>query len=62
MLRAAMSCHVVSLREPRKSDGSSDQPRDGRKITSMAVGAVSIQRDPRKSTMSCDSTRDAIAL
>ena len=46
-------CFLVGLREPRKSDGSSDWPRAGRKITSMDVGAVSIGRDLRKSTM-CD--------
>ena len=44
-------CRVVGLREPRKSDGSSDWLWVGRKITSMDVGAVSIRRDPRKSTM-----------
>ena len=42
---------LVRLREPRKSDGSPDWPRVGRKRTSMDVGAVSIRRDPRKSTM-----------
>ena len=42
---------LVGLREPRKSDGSSDWPRVGRKRISMDVGAVSIQRDPRKFTM-----------
>ena len=42
---------LVGLREPRKSDGSSDWPRVGRKRTSMDVGTVSIRRDPRKSTM-----------
>ena len=42
---------LVGLREPRKSDGSSDWPRVGRKRTSMDVGAVSIRRDPIKSTM-----------
>ena len=51
----AWDCQVlytlVGLREPRKSDGSSDWPRVGRKRTSMDVGAVSIRRDPRKSTM-----------
>ena len=52
---SAWDCQVlytpVGLREPRKSDGSSDWPRVGRKRTSMDVGAVSIRRDPRKSTM-----------
>ena len=42
---------LVGLRKPRKSDGSSDWPRVRRKRTSMDVGAVSIRRDPRKSTM-----------
>ena len=42
---------TITIREPRKSDGSSDCPRVGRKRTSMDVGAVSTQRDPRKSTM-----------
>ena len=42
---------VVALREPRKSDGSSDWPRVGRKRTSMDADAVSIRRDPRKFTM-----------
>ena len=41
-------CRVIGLREPRKSDDSSDWPRVGRKINSMDVGAVSIQRDPQK--------------
>ena len=49
--RAAMSCRVVGLREPSKSDGSSDRLCVGRKRTSMDVGAVFIRRDPRKSTM-----------
>ena len=44
-------CRVVRLREPRKSDCSSDWPRVRRKRTWMDVGAVSIRRDPRKSTM-----------
>ena len=44
-------CRVVGLREPRKSDGSSDRLWVGRKITWMDVGAVSIRRDPRKSTI-----------
>ena len=44
-------CRVVGLREPRKSDCSSDRPRVRRKRTWMDVGAVSIRRDPRKSTM-----------
>ena len=44
-------CCVMGLREPRKSDGSFDWPRLGRKKTSMDVGAVSIRRDPRKSTI-----------
>ena len=44
-------CRVVGRREPRKSDGSSDWTRVGRKKTSMDVGAVSIRRDHRKSTM-----------
>ena len=51
----ACDCQVlytlVWLREPRKSDGSSDWPRVGRKRTSIDVGAISIRRDPRKSTM-----------
>ena len=51
----AWDCQVlytlVGLREPRKSDGSSDWPRVGRKRSSMDVGAVSFRRDPRKSTM-----------
>ena len=43
---------LVWLGEPRKSDGSSAwRPRVGRKRTSIDVGAVSVQRDPRKSTM-----------
>ena len=42
---------LVGLGEPRKSDGSSDWPRVGRKRTSMDVGAASIRRDPGKSTM-----------
>ena len=54
-------CRVVGLRVPRKSDGSSDWLRVGRKRTSMELGAVSIWRNPRKSTMWCDSTRGAIA-
>ena len=53
----ALDCQVlytlVGLREPRKSDGSSNWPRVGRRRTSMDVGAVSIRRDCRKSTM-CD--------
>ena len=51
----AWDCQVlyalVGLREPRKSDGSSDWLWVGRKRTSMDVGAVSIQRDPGKSTI-----------
>ena len=51
----AWDCQVlytlVGLRESRKSEGSSDCPRVERKRTSMDVGAVSIRRDPRKSTM-----------
>ena len=47
-LQTFTRCRVVGLREPRKSDGSSDWPRVGRKITSMDVGAVSTWRDPRK--------------
>ena len=50
----ACDCQVlytlVGLREPRKSDGSSDWLWVGRKRTSMDVGAVSIQRGPQKST------------
>ena len=42
---------IVGLREPRKSDGSSDWLWVGRKRTSMDVGAVSIRRDPKKSTI-----------
>ena len=49
-------CRVVGLGEPRESDGSSDLPTVGRKITSMVVGAVAIRRDPRKSTMWSDSS------
>ena len=44
-------CRVVGLREPRKSDDSSDWPRVGHRIISMDVGTVSIWRDPRKSTL-----------
>ena len=39
------------VRETRKSDGSSDRPRVGRKRASMDVSTVSIRRDPRKSTI-----------
>ena len=39
----------------------SDWTRVGHKRTSMDIGAVSIQRDTRKSTMWCDSTRGVIA-
>ena len=50
----AWDCQVlytlVGLREPRKSDGSSVWLWVGRKRTSMDVGAVSIRRDPKKST------------
>ena len=49
-------CRVEGLREPRKSDVSSVWTRVGRKRTSMDVGAVSIRRDPRKSTMRRDIT------
>ena len=44
-------CLGVGLREPRKSDGSSDWPRFGRRTTSMDVGVVSIRRVPKKSTL-----------
>ena len=50
----AWDCQVlytfVGLREPRKSDGSSDWLWVGRKRTTMDVGAVSVRRDPKKST------------
>ena len=49
-------CCVLGLREPRKSVWMT---KAGRKIISMDV--VSIRRDPTKSTISCDSTRFAIA-
>ena len=44
-------CYLVGLRKPRKSDGSSDWPIVERKRTSMDVGAVSIRRHSRKSTV-----------
>ena len=42
-------CHVLGLREPSKSDSSSDWA--GHKRTSMDVGAVPVWQEPRKSTM-----------
>ena len=41
---------LVGLREPRKSDGSSDWLWVGCKRTPMDIGAVFIPRDPKKST------------